>query len=52
MAPNIVPQASQTLSCPLLKLPPELRLRIYAYIHQFDLDLDIDESGCENLSKA
>ena len=48
MAPNIVPQASQTL----LKLPPELRLSIYAYIHNFSLNLDIDEGGCENLSKA
>jgi len=48
-----MPQASQTLSCPLLKLPPELRLCIYAYTHQFSLNLEVDEEDDrEDLSKA
>jgi hypothetical protein len=40
MASNTMPQASHALSCPLLKLPPELRLLIYAYTHSIDLDLE------------
>ena len=47
-----MPQASLTVSCPLLKLPPKLRLRIYAYTHELSLDLDVNEYGCEDLSKA
>lgn len=47
-----MPQASLTVSCPLLRLPPKLRLRIYAYTHELSLDLDINEYGCEDLSKA
>jgi hypothetical protein len=52
MASTIMPQASLTVSCPLLKLPHKLRLRIYAYTHELSLDLDIYEYGCEDLSKA
>jgi hypothetical protein len=52
MAPIIMPQASQTQSCPLLKLPPEVRSRIYAYTHALSLDLDLTGDGCDNLSKA
>ncbi|GAB7327769.1 hypothetical protein MBLNU13_g11579t1 [Cladosporium sp. NU13] len=52
MASSFVPRASQTLSCPLLKLPPKLRLRIYAYTHELSVDLDINEYGYEDLSKA
>lgn len=51
-APVIMPQASQTQSCPLLKLPPEVRSRIYAYTHSLSLDLDLTGDGCDNLSKA
>lgn len=40
MASNARPEASQALSCPLLNLPPELRLLIYAYTHSIDLDLE------------
>lgn len=52
MSQNVVPFGSQTSSCPLLKLPPELRLLIYTYTHSFSLDLDVNETACKNLSEA
>jgi hypothetical protein len=52
MASKVVLQASQTPSCLLLKLPPELRLYIYAYTHRFQISVEINDYGRENLSKA
>lgn len=42
MASSIVPQASQTLSCPLLNLPAELRVLIYGYTHMLSLDIELN----------
>jgi hypothetical protein len=39
-------------SCPLLRLPPELRILIYTHTQQLRLDLDIHESGGTQLSQA
>ncbi|KAM0701985.1 hypothetical protein Q7P35_010895 [Cladosporium inversicolor] len=50
MASNVVPQASQTLSCPLLKLPPELRLLIYTHTQRLDLDIELNDNDGEKLS--
>jgi len=52
MEHNVIPQASQTPSCPLLQLPPELRLLIYGFTHSLDLDLEIKRRGCAKLSEA
>jgi hypothetical protein len=45
--------ASHTESCPLFRLPPELRLRVYYYTHQLRLDnKDHSDTSTEALNQS